>query len=464
MAENAQARPRGRRRRFKADNPAHLPARATGTRYDRLVRAGAALGLGVYFNVTGPGPDVGAQEGAEVAARATRDTWKPKTREFFKFVKAVGRRYDGTYRDENDGARVLPRVSLLVDLQRAQPGRLAHAAVGAQGLERRLVAGACTASCGTTAARARRSTGHGNDIVLIGETAPLGSQPAERAQSPMHPKRFIRELFCIDPDGNPLHGQPPRRAQVQPARRRSGRFRYTAWAHHPYTKKLPPTAARHATATRSRWPTSASCAALLDQIAAKTGRARRRATSSMLTEFGYETNPPDPFSGVSLAQQAEYINVGDYLAYKDPRIVGQTQFLLRDVAPVKRAKRNSKRYWFTYQSGLQFADGKPKLAQAAYTLPIHVVGRGTDSVGTDGVNLWGWVRFLPLGTRTQVSLQFKPLGAADYSTIGDPVPVTNAFGFWEAHRAVPVPGTWRAVWIEPVSGTVVVSREATATL
>jgi hypothetical protein len=205
----------------------------------------------------------------------------------------------------------------------------------------------------------------------------------------------------------------------------------------------------------------AELSALLNQVGAATGYVSDRRNPTMMTEFGYETNPPDRFSGVSLAKQAEYLNVGDYLAYKDPLVLGNTQFQLRDVDPVKGVRRTSKRAWFGYQSGLYFRDGSPKPAASAWMLPLVVTGRGVDSVGQEGVGFWGWVRFLPTGTQTEVTLQFKPAGAADFSTIGDPVKVTNQFGFWEAHRTILAAGTWRAVWTNPVSGLPIVSREVT---
>ena len=203
---------------------------------------------------------------------------------------------------------------------------------------------------------------------------------------------------------------------------------------------------------------AAELASLLDALAVKTGRLPRT-NLTMMTEFGYETDPPDPFSGVRPELQAEYINVGDYLAWKDPRIVGQTQFLLQDVDPVNKAKKNSKQYWFTYQSGLYYANGSPKPAAIAYRMPLVVLGRGVDSVGAEGVTLWGQVRFLPPNFESHVSLQFRPLGGTDFSTIGDPVPVDGS-GYFQTVRAVPTPGTWRAVWVEQNTGAPFISREA----
>ena len=46
-------------------------------------------------------------------------------------------------------------------------------------------------------------------------------------------------------------------------------------------------------------------------------------------------------NGIPLEKQAEYLNVGDYLAYKEPRVFANTQFQLFDVPPRKEFPRNS---------------------------------------------------------------------------------------------------------------------------
>ena len=79
---------------------------------------------------------------------------------------------------------------------------------------------------------------------------------------------------------------------------------------------------------------------LIDRYS-RTGRIAK-GLPIVLSEFGYETNPPDPFSGQPLDRQAEYINEGDYLAAQNPRILSQTQFILRDAGPVLRARPGTK--------------------------------------------------------------------------------------------------------------------------
>lgn len=452
VAEHAKVDRQGKRRKnFKADNP-RTYVKGKWDRYDRLVRAGATLGIGIYFNVTGPGPPW-AHKKPPKAQRALRRTWKPKTTEFRSFVKAVGRRYDGAYRDENDGAKILPRVSFWsIYNEPNQPGWLtpqwekkgAKVVPASPALYRELY---------YSGRAALQATGHGSDVILIGETAPLGSGQ-QNVKSPIRPKRFIREFFCVSSTGAKYSGSAASKRGCSKLKKTS----YTAWAHHPYTKDLPPTQ-RDKNKDSISMANISELTALLDQMGKKTGKVSPDRNASMLTEFGYETDPPDPFSGIAPEKQAEYINVADYIAYRDPRIFGNTQFLLRDVDPIKRAKKDSKRYWFTYQSGLLFANGQPKPSATAYALPLVVTGTGVDSVGAAGVTFWGQLRFLPNNVASQVSLQYKPAGAADFSTIGDPVPVNSFYGFFEAQRSVPQPGTWRAVWVNPVDGHTIVSRE-----
>jgi hypothetical protein len=445
-AEHAKRTKKGKKRRkFRAEDPSTYPP-GNWDRYDRLVRAAEKIGVGIYFNVTGPGPRW-AHGKAPKSMRKYRRFWKPKPREFYKFVTAVGKRYDGTYHDENDNGAVLPRVHfwsiwnepnqhgwLMPQWEKGQPA--------SPRLYRELW------HYGRTALAA---TGHDRDVILAGETAPLGSTQ-RNTQSPMYPKRFIRELFCISPSGSRYTGASAKRRGCD-LLDTHGQWKYTAWAHHPYTKLLAPTKRdrNRDSITMANW---GELSAMLDQIGARTGYVPKTNLVAS-TEFGYETKPPDPFVGIPLKRQAAYINEGEYLAWRDQRTIAQSQFLLKDVPGIKRFKKTDKRHWFTYQSGLVRSNGKPKPAAAAFTLPLHVV-----SSGGGQTQLWGRLRFLPRGTQTEVYLQFRPQGASQFTTVGEPVAVTDPWMFWTASAPIAAPGQWRAVWVNPVTGTPVISREA----
>ncbi len=448
-AENAR-RGRARRRQFRSEDPSTYP-HGNWDRYDRLVLAARDVGIGVYLNVTGPGPSW-AHAKAPKRERENRATWKPDAREFGKFVAAVATRYSGIYPDENDTGAPLPRVGFWSIYNEPNQGGWLTPQYERRGGKVIPWTPVMYRDLWYYGRRALDDTGHGEDrgdVVLIGETAPLGSGGTS-SESPIRPKKFIRELFCLKANGRRYTGRAAKARRCSTLEK-IDRFRASAWAHHPYTKNVPP-------GRRDRARDSISMAniselgALLDQMAARTKRINP-GMATIMTEFGFETDPPDRFSGVSLSQQAAFINEGDHLAYRDPRIFGQTQFLFKDVPPVKGVSSKSKRRWFTYQSGLYFANGQPKPAADAYKLPITVTPAG------DTVSVWGQLRFLRNATPTQVEIQFRPQAGGEFVTAGAPVAVTNPLGFFEARPPAPGPGAWRALWRDPATGAATVSRE-----
>ncbi len=445
-ARNTAARDR-RFRMLGADSPRAYP-KLNWDRYDRLAKACVTLHIGCYFDVTGPGPAWG-HEKAPASHRRDQRTWKPKANEFKLFVKAVGKRYSGTYRDENDGRGRIARVSFWALWNEPnQGGWLTPQWSGGKpyspSLYRKLyVAGH----------QGLVSTGHGRDTILLGETAPLGSNK-RTTRSPMYPATFIRALFCVDAQGNLSRG-----GVGCSDFSRTGPLVGTAWAHHPYTKSLAPT-------TPDPSPNSITLAnlstltGLLDRIAARTGYLKSGLPVA-LTEFGYETNPPDPFSGISLARQASYLNFGDFLAWANPRVLAQTQFLLKDVPPLPKHRKNTKAYWFTYQSGLFMANGTPKPSSFAYRLPLVALplSPGPQS-GAHDTALWGQLRFRPNGAVDQVTLEYKPSdGSADWAPLGDPVTVSGPRNFFLTTRELPGAGVVRAHWHGTASPFDATSRE-----
>ncbi|MGH8733824.1 MAG: hypothetical protein ACREVB_09100, partial [Burkholderiales bacterium] len=334
-------------RRFKPANPSTYPIR-NWDRYDNLVKAAQDRGIRIYFNVTGPGPGW-AHTKPPANLRALAGTYKPRASAFKQFVQAVGTRFSGTYRDENASRGLLPRVNfwslwnepnqagwLSPQWERRGSSLVATSPV----LFRRLH---------QAGYRGLLASGHnaGSDVILLGETAPLGSD-SRGPKAPMRPGLFLRELACISPDGTPYGGS---QADVRDCGALAAGLPANGYAHHPYTKNVPPTQPDPSpdSMTMANAP---ALGALLDQLSALSNGAIPANLPLFMTEFGFETNPPDPFSGVPLAAQAQFNMTGEYLAWANPRIAAQSQFLLQDVAPVRKHSRTSKAYWFTYQSGL----------------------------------------------------------------------------------------------------------------
>jgi hypothetical protein len=192
---------------------------------------------------------------------------------------------------------------------------------------------------------------------------------------------------------------------------RAAGARFDAYAHHPYPLN------------RFETPTSGGCRscenitmANLERLLAHVQRAWGTRKRIWLTEYGYQTNPPDRIMGVSQALQARYVSEAAYRAYRAPRVDMLIRFLVRDEQGVGR-----------WQSGLFTFLDKPKLSAAAFRLPITQVSR-QGSV----VTLWGQVR--PGSGRQELRLRYRHGGA--WRWLGGTW-LTNARGFWTIRARLP---------------------------
>lgn len=95
-----------------------------------------------------------------------------------------------------------------------------------------------------------------------------------------------------------------------------------------------------------------------------------------LTEYGYQTNPPDRLLGVSYAQQAAYIGQAALRVWRQSGVTVLIHFLVRDEPALGG-----------WQSGLFTAGGAAKLSYHAFALPLAQVSRHGSRV-----QLWGQVR------------------------------------------------------------------------
>jgi len=95
-----------------------------------------------------------------------------------------------------------------------------------------------------------------------------------------------------------------------------------------------------------------------------------------LSEYGYQTNPPDNFLGVAPARQATYQAAAAYVAYHAPRVDLLIHFLYMDEPNVAR-----------FQSGLVTVAGIPKPSLAAFELPLAQTARTGNRA-----SLWGELR------------------------------------------------------------------------
>jgi hypothetical protein len=95
-----------------------------------------------------------------------------------------------------------------------------------------------------------------------------------------------------------------------------------------------------------------------------------------LTEYGYQTNPPDTFLGVSPQRQATMISLAAMRTWRLPRVTMLIQYLYRDEAILSR-----------FQTGLVYADDRPKPALQAFRLPFAEMQRNGFRT-----TVWGQIR------------------------------------------------------------------------
>ena len=167
--------------------------------------------------------------------------------------------------------------------------------------------------------------------------------------------------------------------------------RLDAYAHHPY-----------ATRPRQETPWSGGCAwcktismADLDRLI---GEVRRSFPGKRiwLTEYGYQTNPPDRWLGVSLARQATYSSAASLRAYQAPYVDMLIHFMVRDDS-----------HPGGWQSGLRRLTGEAKPAYNAFRFPLAQVSRSGSRT-----TVWGQVR--PRGGRQPYRLQVLRDGRWDW--------------------------------------------------
>jgi hypothetical protein len=294
------------------------------------------------------------------------------------------------------------------------------------------------------------ATGHASDTILLGATAPKGS--ADRGISrPMNPALFIRELYCVNRYNQAYRGSAaairgcPRTDPIAKVpQQHPVLFKSSGFAHHPYELTFSPT-------TKPPDPGAYTMANLPD-LSFTLRYAYLRYNQPVpasgvplyLTEYGYQTNPPDRI-GVSPRRQAAYLDQAEYIAWRSPAVRTLSQFLLVDGGePVSK----------TFQTGLLFRDGKPKPALASYKLPIWLPERRFKPGSL--VRVWGLVRPAANGTAPEVTIQFRRLRGKTWTTLATRTASPERGYLYERVR-IAVSGSVRLLWKGRVSRSVSVT-------
>jgi hypothetical protein len=315
---------------------------------------------------------------------------RPRPAEFAAFAGAVAKRYSGMFEG-------IPRIDWYALWNEPNHRLFLKPADEAPAIYRAMVAAAVP--------RVRAANEHAK--ILVGETAAVG-----RAGVAMGPREFLRRWLCLDERLRPISTG---------ACRGLPKLDVDGYAHHPY-------------GPADRIPEKQDIVSLL--VIRRLGTYLDRAASAgrlpprlpiYSTEFGLQSNPPDPTVSTTLARQATLLNEKEELSFRYPRLRSYAQYLLFDDPP--RPGTSTEQIWSGFQTGLKFVDGRPKPAYRAYRLPIvvHTV--------PGGVRIWGRVR-PGSGPR---SVQLERASGNGWSPAGRLA--TNANGYFEARR--PEPGTYR---------------------
>jgi Cellulase (glycosyl hydrolase family 5) len=144
-----------------------------------------------------------------------------------------------------------------------------------------------------------------------------------------------------------------------------------AYAHNPY-----PLSPAETPFTGGCTHCSTLTMATLPQLVADVGHAFGKGKRIWLTEYGYQTDPPDNFLGVSLEKQALYVSEAALRAYLEPRVDMLINYLVQDEPDLAR-----------WQSGILTAAGDEKPSYQAFELPLTVKSHSQTST-----TLWGQIR------------------------------------------------------------------------
>lgn len=387
VAPSTKTKPAG----FDGSDLRTYPAGAF-SRYDALIREATARGFRVLVALTGQAP------GWATAKKGDRSgVDRPNSTEFGRFAKAVGTRYSG-------GAG-LPRVDFWTIWNEPNNPRFLYPAAtkghtpAAPHIYRGLV---------QQAVKGLRASGHGGDTILFGEILPIGKVRLFRKNT-IKPLVFMREMFCLDRRYHRFRGRAAKRRGCQRFKKFTG---LRGFAYHPYTRSNGP---------RGKVPSRDDAtvrylgrvAKVLDRAHSR-GRFSKRRARIYISEFGFQSDPPDRFQ-TKLSRIPGYLNESEWLAYRMGRVATYSQYLLDD-EPCGRGCA-------TWQGGLRFSSGKEKPGvYGAYRSPIFV-----RRLGPGRVQVWGAARSGGRGTLVQIQ---QRRGKGGYKNLGGPLGVGNVRGYF----------------------------------
>jgi hypothetical protein len=287
--------------------------------YDRTVRYAHAYGMQPMFTIIG------------TPAWANPAGWNSaplKTSDLQSFVTAAARRYSGTTKAA-DGT-LIGRVSKWIAWNEPNNPVFLKPQFVRKNAKWVMQSPIDYARICNAVVKATKSVSYSNKVAC-GVTSPRGNNQPGTVRSSVSPLAFLRAM------------------------KNAGATGFDAYAHHPYygyrteTPLTPPPPGKRGVAPTA--VTLGNFEQLTKELQRVYGNMR-----IWVTEYGYQTNPPDVLFGVSPKLQALYMQQAwDKLA-KNPKVDMMIWFLLKDEARVGAG----------WQSGLFFATGVRKPSRETF--------------------------------------------------------------------------------------------------
>jgi hypothetical protein len=386
---------------FEATNPSS-PGYEWGT-LDDAVRSAAAHGLTVLFTVY-EAPSWA--EGPNRPKDAELGSWKPQSGAYEQFAQALASRYDGAYADPSLPGKNLPRVRYFEAWNEPNLDTYLNPQ-----WESNEWAGASRYRGLLNAFYSGVKASQPNATVIGGSLAPFGDPPGGERTPPV---LFLRGLLC-------LHGGKLTPVSCpEPAH-------FDVLSDHPIAVGPPSQSASSPLDVTT--PDMGHLTTILekaehDHLVLPQSKSKR---PLWVTEFWYDTDPPDP-NGLSLATQARWYEQDLYSFWQQGAQVA-IELQIRD-APAGKGGYSS-----SNQSGAYFLDGSPKPSAKAFRFPFVAHRTGPFKVG-----VWG---IAPRGGKVKVqafrSGSWKTLGSL--SAKGPGRPFTDEIQLYRSAKLRAVIGT-----------------------
>lgn len=288
--------------------------------WDRAVQYGSQYGVKVVLSIFGTPSWANGGAAQNVPPTNVLD--------LKKFAQAAAKRYGGAFKGY-DG-RTLPAVrSWLVWNEPNNPVFLSpqYRQVAGKWVIQSAVAYA--QMCNAVVAAVHGMTG-GASKVACGVTGPRGNNDPGSGRPSVSPLAFLRAMKAAGSKG------------------------FDAYAHHPYYGKPNETPSTPPPTIGGAKPTAVTLGNF-DALVRELTRLYGGKVRIWITEYGYQTRPPDAQFGVTYAQQAAYMKQAFAALKANPRVDMLLWFLLRDEVRPEG-----------WQSGLLTASGTKKPAFAAF--------------------------------------------------------------------------------------------------